>query len=201
MLIMKMLSLIESLFTNIPVAETVEYILNRIYTNSELKPLCKKYIFKKLLIKLTKESVFSLSRLIKQIDGCPMGGPISVVFSEIYMCIMEEDVVKPLKPIFYKRYVDATYVKRKRNEADTLFDALNSYHPNIKFTLEQNHKKFLDNQIIKENNQIKTQVFVKKSMYPVHWFSKVPFRYKKNAINGELHRANKNFLKVSIRDS
>ena len=68
-----------------------------------------------------------------------------------------------------------TYVKRKRNKADTLFDALNSYHPNIKFTLEQNTKKLLDTQIIKENNQIKTQVFVKKSMYPVHWSSKVPF--------------------------
>ena len=28
-------------------------------------------------------------------------------------------------------------------------------------------------------------------MYPVHWSWKVPFRYKKNAINGELHRAKK----------
>ena len=28
-------------------------------------------------------------------------------------------------------------------------------------------------------------------MYPVHWSSKVPLRYKKNAINGELHRAKK----------
>ena len=107
------------------------------------------------------------------------------------MCKMEEDVVEPLKPIFFKRYVDDTYVKRKRNEEDTLFDALDSYHPNIKFTLEQNPKRFLDTQIIKENNQIKTQVFVKKSMYPVHWSSKVPFRYKKNAINGELHTVKK----------
>ena len=99
--------------------------------------------------------------------------------------------MKPLKPIFYKPYVDDTYIKRKRNESDTLFDALNSYHPNIKFTLEQNPKRFLDTQIIKENNGIKTQVFVKKSMYPVHWSSKVPFCYKKNAINGELHRVKK----------
>ena len=88
---------------------------------------------------------------------------ISVVFSDIYMSKMEEDAVKPLKPIFYKRYVQDTYVKRKRNESDTLYDALNSYHPNIKFTLEQNPKRFLDIQIIKENNQIKTQVFVKKN--------------------------------------
>ena len=43
-----------------------------------------------------------------------------------------------------------------------LFAALNSYHPNIKFTLEQNLKRFLDTQIIKENNRIKIQVFVKK---------------------------------------
>ena len=63
--------------------------------------------------------------------------------------------------MFYKRYVDDRYVKRKRNESDTLFDALNSYHPNIKFALEQNSKRFLDTQIIKENNWIKTQVFVK----------------------------------------
>ena len=120
-----------------------------------------------------------------------MGGPISVVFSDIYMCKMGEDVVKPLKPIFYKRYVDDTIIKRKRNESDTLFNALNSFHPNIKFTLEQNPKRFLDTQIIKENNGIKTQVFASKSMYPVHCSSKVPFRYKKNAINGELHRAKK----------
>ena len=97
----------------IPVAETIEYILNRVYSNKELKSLCKKSIFKKFLIKLTKEPVFSANnRFIKQTDGCPMRGPMSVVFSDIYMCKMEEDVEKPLKTIFYKRYVDDTYVKK-----------------------------------------------------------------------------------------
>ena len=56
--------------------------------------------------------------------------------------------------------MDDTYVKRQRNESDTLFDMF-SYHPNIKFTLEQNSTRFFDTQIIKENNWIKTQVFVK----------------------------------------
>ena len=28
--------------------------------------------------------LFGNNRLIKQIDGCPMGGPISVVFADIY---------------------------------------------------------------------------------------------------------------------
>ena len=66
-------------------------------------------IFKKLLIKLTKECTFlANNRLIKQIDGCPMGGPISVAFGDIYMCKMEHDAVAPIKPIFYKQYVDNT---------------------------------------------------------------------------------------------
>ena len=42
-----------------------------------------------------------------------MEGPISVLFPDIYMCKMEEDVVKPLKPIFYKRYVNDTYARKK----------------------------------------------------------------------------------------
>ena len=49
----------------------------------------------------------------------------------------------------------------------------------------------MDTQIIKENNEIKTQALAKRSMYPVHWSSKVPFRYRKNVINGELQRAKK----------
>ena len=70
-----------SLFTSMTVAETIEYILKRIYTNKELKPLCEKSLFKKLLIKLTKESIFSANnRLITQIDGCPMGGLITTYY-------------------------------------------------------------------------------------------------------------------------
>ena len=57
-----------------------------------------------------------------------MGGPISVVFADIYMCKMEDDVVAPLKPKFYKRYVDDTYVRRKKNTTDELFEKLNTYH-------------------------------------------------------------------------
>ena len=126
---------VESLFTSIPVQETIDYILYKIYVKKELKPFCKKSIFKKLLNKLTTECVFSANnRLIKQIDGCPMGGPISVVLSDIYVCKMEEDIVAPSKPLFYKRYVDDTYVRRKKNETDELYNALNSYHQNIKLT-------------------------------------------------------------------
>ena len=46
----------------------------------------------------------------------------------------------------------------------TVFDALNLYHPNKKFTLEQNPKRFLDTQIIKENNKTKSHGFFSKRL-------------------------------------
>ena len=65
-------------------------------------------------------------------------------FSDIFMCKMEDDVVVLAKPTFYKRYVDDTYIRRKKNVNDELFRNLNSYHTYKKLTLEENPKKFLD---------------------------------------------------------
>ena len=181
---------VDSLFANITVKETIEYILHKIYVDKSIKPFRKKSIFKKLLVKLKKGCAFSVnSRLIKQIDRCPMGSPVSVVSSDIFMCKMEEDVVVPAKPIFYKRYVDDTYIRRKKNVNDELFQNLNCYHTNIKLTLEGNPRKFLDTEIIRKNNTISTQVFTKLTTFPVQWSFKIPTSYKRNAITSELHRA------------
>ena len=183
---------VESMFTSITIKETIDYILNKIYTEKIIEPMCKKSIFKKLLIKLTKESTFSVkNRLIKQIDWCPMGGSISVVFSDFFMCKMEDDVVIPIKPIFYKRYVDDSYVRKKKDTKDALFEKLNSYHNNIVLTIEENPTKFLDTEIIRQNSNIVTKVHTKSKKFTVHWSSKIPSRYKRKAITVELHRAKK----------
>ena len=104
---------------------------------------------------------------------------------------MEEDVVVPVKPIFYERFVDYTYIRRKKNVNDELLQNLNYYHMNIKLTLEGSPRKFLDTEIIRKNNTISTQVFTKLTKFPVHWSSKIPTNYKRNAITSELHGAKK----------
>ena len=119
-----------------------------------------------------------------------MGGPISVVLSNIFCVKMEFDVVKPLKPKLYKRYGDI-YSKRIKNQPDKLFEKLNNYHPNIKLTIEVNPSKFLDTEILIKNGIIETSVVVKESKIPNHWSSAVPKKYKRNAILGDLHRAHK----------
>ena len=70
-----------------------------------------------------------------------MGGPVSVVFSNIFLSKMELDLVVPAKSILYKCYVDDTYVRRKKNEVDKLFEELKSYNKNIKQMLEVNPTK------------------------------------------------------------
>ena len=117
-----------------------------------------------------------------------MGWPISAVFSDIFMCKMELDIVVPAKPIFYKRYVDDMYVRRKKNYEDKLFEELNSYNEKIKLTLEVNLTNFLDTDLVRENGEITTQVFSKPRKLPVHWSSKIPIRYKRNAVTRKLHR-------------
>ena len=47
-----------------------------------------------------------------------MDGFISVVFIDIYMCKMEDDVLALVKPIFYKHYFDDTQEERKEEKQE-----------------------------------------------------------------------------------
>lgn len=71
---------------------------------------------------------------------------------------MDEDIVAPSKLLSHKRYVDDTYVRRKNNETDELYNALNSYHQSIKLTPELDPTKYLDTETIRSNSKFTTQV-------------------------------------------
>ena len=105
---------VESLFTNIPVDETINYTVNKIYQKNRLPQICSKTIFKRSLYKLTTEVSFQFSyKLFKQTGGCTVDGPLSVALSDIEMIRMETDAVVPIRPIFYKRSVNNIVVVRK----------------------------------------------------------------------------------------
>ena len=54
-------------------------------------------------------------KLYKQVEICSMGGTLSVTLADIHMIRTKYDVVKPLKRLFSKRYIDDIYSRRKRN--------------------------------------------------------------------------------------
>ena len=89
-----------------------------------------------------------------------MGGPLSVVFSDIYiyMTKTECEVVNPPKPKFYKRFADDIINRGNKNEPDDLFQKLNNNHPNIKYTVEVKPEIFLDTKIVYINDVITAEV-------------------------------------------
>ena len=95
---------VESLFTSMPVKETIDYIMTQIYDNKVIEPMCKSIlVFRRLLEKLTQNCVFSVNnKLVKQGDDCLKGGAISVFMCGILMNRMEKDRVVSLKPKFCK---------------------------------------------------------------------------------------------------
>ena len=90
---------------------------------------------------------------------------------------MENDVVIPSKPIFYRRFVDDIYSRQKLGD-NVLFDRLNNYHPNIKLTIEVNRSKSLDTKLSNINGAYKFNIYhkIRKLLSP--WTSKTAKRYK-----------------------
>ena len=88
---------VESLFTNVPLKETIDYMLEQIYLHNQLPIICGKLFFPKLFEKINTKISFQLnSWFFKQKDGCAMGGPLSVTLSDIWMVNMENNI--PHKP-------------------------------------------------------------------------------------------------------
>ena len=82
-----------------------------------------------------------------------------MMFSDIFMIKMKNDLVIPAKSIFIVdmkicRYVGDIYNRRRKNTEDSLFKTLNLYHKNIKLTIEINSIKFLDTDLHKRDEII-----------------------------------------------
>ena len=117
---------VESLFTSIPVRKTIDFILSEIYDRHVVKSFCPKRLHFKCVLERTGECKFSVNGvLVRQKDGCPIGGSMSGDFADILMNKLELVIRFPRNPILYEWYVDDTYNQRKIHIPDDLFEALN----------------------------------------------------------------------------
>ena len=137
---------VKSLFTNIPLRKTVNFILKRIYNDKRITTSISKRTLKKLLLDACTKTPFSFNdQLYQQIDGICMGSPLGPTLADILMTAFEEEIVKPLISSniikFYSRYVDDTLVLIKPSDIKFVLDKFNSFHPQIQFTYEL----FIDN--------------------------------------------------------
>ena len=69
----------------------------------------------------------------------------------LYINKMENDVFVTTKPVFYCRFVDDIYNRRKKNTEDKLYYSLNNYHDKIELTVEVSPTKFSDTHLFNQN--------------------------------------------------
>ena len=178
---------VKSLFTNVPLDETIETILQKVYVEKKIKTSIPKPILKELLLLCTKHLHFRFNgEIYTQIDGVAVGSPLGPLLANIFMISLEEKVLPKVSNYLYywKSYVDDTYAYVVPEKIDFILNELNSYHRDIKFAYElgENNKiTFLDALINRISfNKIETNVYRKKSKTDIYinWYSHVPSQWK-----------------------
>ena len=192
---------VKSLFTNVPLNETIEIILNKLFTtDTTLVHGFDKNSFKKMLELAVLDTHFIFDKkLYKQVEGMAMGSPLGPTFANIFMCYLEEQLIEQCpaayKPTFYRRYVDDTFVLfRDQSHADLFLNFINGIHPNIRFSMDveaNDRLSFLDISISRHNNEFVTGIFRKGTFtgLGLNFFSHCPFIFKLNSCKTLLHRA------------
>ena len=189
---------VESLFTNVPVDRTINYILDRVYRGSTIHPLnVPENILKRLLECCTKEAPFTCPQgnLYCQVDGVAMGSPLGVLFANFFMGSVEDEVFQNIdKPAIYCRYIDDIFIKIPDEELiEELTNQLKE-KSGMNFSIERSNDgtmPFLDVLISQQGACFSTKVYVKESNmgHCLNGESECPQRYKDSAITAYIRRA------------
>jgi hypothetical protein len=163
---------VKSLFTCIPqdfALNSCELALNNYTDLTEHTALDAAEVL--MLTKLCLEScTFQWNNnFYKQIRGCPMGSPISVVIAELTMQNFESLALSnpPCHPLFWKRYVDDIITALPTVMITDFLCHINSINQHIKFTFEKetnNSIPFLDLLIIRDDvGRLKFSIYKKET--------------------------------------
>ena len=189
-----------SLFTNIPLQLVLdsldrrfEYIHNKCKIPFHDIVTCTKFLF--------SNTFFSFNnKFYRQIEGTPMGSPISPLFADMVLDDLETHCLKNLednynvKPLFYFRYVDDTLMCIEKKHIVLVINIFNSYNKRLQFTYEFEQDKkinFLDISLIRHNNSIITDWFNKptSSGRLINYRSNHPTQQKINIVYNLVDRA------------
>ena len=156
---------VTSLFTNIPLSETIKLAVDLIKTSLNIseKDLTCLFNF------ATCETHFLFKgKFYDQIDGVAMRSLLAPVLANLLMGHYEKEWLSNydgVSPSYYTRYVDDIFsVFNSRDEAKRFFSYLNSRYPNVKFTMEievNNVSPFLDVLIDNRSNMLNTTTYHK----------------------------------------
>jgi len=182
---------VRSLFTSIPVSETIDYILEIIPEDGLPLP---KAVMKSLLHMASRNILFTFNgNLYTQHEGMCMGSNLGPTMANFAMHMLESKITQ--STLFYQRYVDDIFaIFNNKEEADNYLQHLNSLHENLKFTIEhskENKITFLDMNIEYKNTTFNTSYHIKATNTGIYMSKKAnsPQQYKEAAIRSLIYRA------------
>ena len=189
-----------SLYTNIPVDQTIEICLNKLYKDNNTVNNITREQMKRLLHYCVKLNHFMFdNQYYDQKDGVAMGSSLGPILADIFMSDLENKVFDTFDgnlPLLYKRYVDDIFlVFNDRDDCELFYEYINRQHPNIKFTLDIEENEclpFLDVLVSRSADGVVSTSLYRKDTFSglmMQYDSFVPVSYKKSLVNGLIHRA------------
>ncbi len=192
---------VTSLFTNIPLHETIDIAVDILFNNNSNIEMSKIQM-KKLFLFATAQTHFLYNgEYYDQIDGVAMGSPLGPVLANIFMGHHEKIWLGQYSGpglLFYRRYVDDIFcLFENQEQVHGFLDYINNQHPNIKFTCEEeenNTLPFLDISISKTEGPNFDTTTYRKSTYTgllTNFISFTSIHYKVGLIKTLIDRARK----------
>ena len=182
-----------SLFTNVPLAETIEICADALYNGELTQSPFSRAVFVELMQTATSSVEFSFNNIMhQQIDGVAMGSPLANIFVEYHEALFFKRVNKPL---IYYRYIDDTFaVFNHEDKYNEFFSHLNSLHPSLRSTFKKECNRtlpFLDVLVEKNDHEFVTSIYRKPTFtcQYIRWNSFCPMKRKTNLISTLVHRA------------
>ncbi len=191
---------VKSLFTNIPLNETIKFCVEDLYSSNHWPEKFSKTELLSLLSAAVKDCFFVFnSQWYTQIDGVAMGSPLGASLANAFLAHHEKiwlaNCPPEFSPVLYKRYVDDIFLLFKSESHIAQFERyMNQQHPSIEFTSEMQSDgsmSFLDLSISSVNGKFCTSVYRKMTFSGVYsnFLSFIPDNFKFGLVHCLLHRS------------
>ena len=159
---------VKSLFTSVPLQETIYIALDRINYRKKIETSISKNDMRNLLLMCAKNVHFCFGGdIYQQNDGVAMGSPLEPVLAGIFMVELETKIIPTVTDSIshWRRYTDDTFVFVKKGCIEHGLARLNFFHKNVLVTYElenQNKLPFLDVLLIRRGTKIETTVCIER---------------------------------------
>ena len=183
---------VSSLYTNVPVNESIQVCADLLYSGKYKLPPVDKDTFVELAKLSSCNVIMSTHRgYYKQIDGLAMGSPPAPHLANGWMSQFD-NIIKGTSKLF-TRYMDDILQEMKSSNIENKLAEINNLHPNLTFTMEkQNDGKipFLDMIINNSEGNLSSTWYNKPTDTGLilNYHALAPRRYKKSVVSGFVHR-------------